>query len=59
MISVRVPSRFFARAFVLFFQFIKKPSLILISITATSEPMNDEVKAAVSASAALPCCAIG
>ena len=31
----------------------------VISITATSEPMNDEVKAAVSASAALPCCAIG
>src|SRR4051794_5601115 len=31
----------------------------VISSTATSEPMNDEVKAAVSASAALPCCAIG
>ena len=31
----------------------------VISITATSEPMNDEVNAAVSASAALPCCAIG
>src|SRR6478609_3481505 len=31
----------------------------VISMTATSEPMNDEVKAAVSASAALPCCAIG
>ena len=31
----------------------------VISITATSEPMNDEVKAAVNASAALPCCAIG
>src|SRR3954453_2122722 len=29
------------------------------SSTATSEPMKDEVKAAVSASAALPCCAIG
>src|SRR5690242_21853563 len=31
----------------------------VISITATSEPTKDEVKAAVSASAALPCCAIG
>src|SRR5207248_4934721 len=31
----------------------------VISNTATSEPMNDEVKAAVNASAALPCCAIG
>src|SRR5215213_6182067 len=31
----------------------------VISMTATSEPMNDEVNAAVSASAALPCCAIG
>src|SRR6195952_3306772 len=31
----------------------------VISSTATSEPMNDEVKAAVSASAARPCCAIG
>src|SRR4051795_11572236 len=31
----------------------------VISSTATSDPMNDEVKAAVSASAALPCCAIG
>ena len=31
----------------------------VISITATSEPMKDEVNAAVSASAALPCCAIG
>src|SRR3954451_10499088 len=31
----------------------------VISMTATSEPMNDEVKAAVNASAALPCCAIG
>src|SRR6478609_1764740 len=31
----------------------------VISSTATSEPIKDEVKAAVSASAALPCCAIG
>ena len=31
----------------------------VISSTATSEPMKEEVKAAVSASAALPCCAIG
>src|SRR6478672_6674133 len=31
----------------------------VISSTATSEPMNDEVKAAVNASAARPCCAIG
>ena len=31
----------------------------VISSTATSEPMNDDVNAAVSASAALPCCAIG
>ena len=31
----------------------------VISRTATSEPMKDEVKAAVSASAAWPCCAIG
>ena len=31
----------------------------VIRSTATSEPMKDEVKAAVSASAALPCCAIG
>src|SRR4051795_5866417 len=31
----------------------------VISSTATSEPMKDEVNAAVSASAALPCCAIG
>ena len=31
----------------------------VISTTATSEPMNDDVKAAVSASAARPCCAIG
>ena len=31
----------------------------VISMTATSEPMKDEVNAAVSASAALPCCAIG
>src|ERR1700712_4508810 len=31
----------------------------VISSTATSEPMNEEVNAAVSASAALPCCAIG
>ncbi len=31
----------------------------VISSTATSDPMNDEVNAAVSASAALPCCAIG
>jgi hypothetical protein len=30
-----------------------------MSITATSEPMNDEVNAAVSASAARPFCAIG
>src|SRR3954462_1123863 len=31
----------------------------VISSTATSEPMKEEVKDAVSASAALPCCAIG
>src|SRR3954454_10209959 len=31
----------------------------VIRSTATSEPMNDDVNAAVSASAALPCCAIG
>src|SRR5258705_9525707 len=31
----------------------------VIKSTATSEPMNDDVNAAVSASAALPCCAIG
>src|SRR3954462_5488017 len=31
----------------------------VISTTATSEPMKDEVNAAVNASAALPCCAIG
>src|SRR4051794_20526380 len=31
----------------------------VINSTATSEPMKDEVKAAVSASAARPCCAIG
>ncbi len=31
----------------------------VISSTATSEPMNEEVKAAVSASAAWPFCAIG
>jgi hypothetical protein len=31
----------------------------VISSTATSEPMNDEVKAAVRASAACPFCAIG
>ncbi len=31
----------------------------VIRSTATSEPIKDEVKAAVSASAALPCCAIG
>src|SRR6267154_3394616 len=31
----------------------------VISSTATSEPMKDDVNAAVSASAALPCCAIG
>src|ERR1700712_4947173 len=31
----------------------------VISSTATSEPIKDEVKAAVSASAARPCCAIG
>jgi len=31
----------------------------VINSTATSEPMNDDVNAAVSASAALPCCAIG
>jgi len=31
----------------------------VIRSTATSEPMNEEVKAAVSASAACPCCAIG
>src|SRR5581483_8620102 len=31
----------------------------VISSTATSDPMKEEVKAAVSASAALPCCAIG
>src|SRR6266545_3436574 len=31
----------------------------VIRSTATSEPMKDEVNAAVSASAALPCCAIG
>src|SRR6476620_7348921 len=31
----------------------------VMSSTATSEPMKDEVKAAVSASAARPCCAIG
>src|SRR5580698_9249530 len=31
----------------------------VISSTATSEPMNEDVTAAVSASAALPCCAIG
>src|SRR2546421_13123279 len=31
----------------------------VIKSTATSEPMNDEVNAAVNASAALPCCAIG
>src|SRR5882724_10925582 len=31
----------------------------VIRRTATSEPIKDEVKAAVSASAALPCCAIG
>src|SRR5258708_11369206 len=31
----------------------------VISTTATIEPMNDEVKAAVKAPAALPCCAIG
>src|SRR5215510_1052860 len=31
----------------------------VIKSTATNEPMKDEVKAAVSASAALPCCAIG
>src|ERR1700710_3095696 len=31
----------------------------VINSTATNEPMNDEVNAAVSASAALPCCAIG
>ena len=30
-----------------------------MSITATNEPMKDDVKAAVSASAARPCCAIG
>ena len=31
----------------------------VMSSTATSEPMKDEVNAAVRASAALPCCAIG
>src|SRR6266702_6179333 len=31
----------------------------VISSTATSEPMKEDVNAAVSASAALPCCAIG
>src|SRR5438309_2598011 len=31
----------------------------VISSTATNEPMKDEVNAAVSASAARPCCAIG
>src|SRR5882672_12638078 len=31
----------------------------VIKSTATSEPMNEDVNAAVSASAALPCCAIG
>ena len=31
----------------------------VISSTAANEPMKDEVNAAVSASAALPCCAIG
>ena len=31
----------------------------VISSTAVSEPMKEDVKAAVSASAALPCCAIG
>src|SRR6478752_9410675 len=31
----------------------------VIRSTATSEPMKEEVNAAVSASAALPCCAIG
>ncbi len=31
----------------------------VISSTATSEPKNDDVNAAVSASAALPCWAIG
>src|SRR6266849_9905642 len=31
----------------------------VISSTATSEPIKDEVNAAVKASAALPCCAIG
>ncbi|MGY3074740.1 carbamoylphosphate synthase large subunit [Bradyrhizobium sp. LM6.10] len=31
----------------------------MISSTATSEPMKEDVNAAVSASAALPCCAIG
>src|SRR3954462_9074942 len=31
----------------------------VISSTAASEPMKEEVKDAVSASAALPCCAIG
>ena len=31
----------------------------VITMTANSAPTNDEVKAAVSASPALPCCAIG
>ncbi len=31
----------------------------VISNTATSDPMKEEVKAAVSASAARPCCAMG
>ena len=31
----------------------------VIMMTANSAPTNDEVKAAVSASPALPCCAIG
>ena len=31
----------------------------VISTTATNEPTKDEVNAAVNASAALPCCAIG
>ena len=31
----------------------------VISTTATNEPMKEDVNAAVSASAAFPCCAIG